>query len=541
MSRRSPHASRWRVDGASRAVLAASVPAGLLAIAGCGLASRVGGFYEELSFGEPRLSAAFVEASVPPCLNALAVFSGFCGVFLLLSFLAGFSRRGLALSVLRKSYLSAGVLVLFYSHVVLMATDAIFRAEIPLAGAKPDAVQVFFWRWSCLWPAGLALLAAGFGYVTAWRRHVMETFAWPARGGEPFGDRLVEDIRTGGRDPRFRSSMLNSFGAHLLVLVILPFLLQFVGCVESYRVPKGSGNPVVALVKMLKPVEKKKKSKKYFVNPNSAIIFHVPDLDDSQVQKKVDDETQLTYVADPNRLLATLGTARAGKMGAGGGTRGGWPDGMENARVRFIRMEYDGHGWDDGMDAVTRADLNFLDVFHKLTGFEVSKTPESHPIALLRKYKKGFAPPFIYMTGDQDIRVPSQSIRILREYLVAGGMLFADCGSPQWDWSFRGLAQQLFPGEPLLVIADDDPIFQLPYTFSNGAPPLWHHGGMRALGIKHKDRWVVFYHPGDINDAWKTGHSGMDPAMAEGAVQMGVNIVYYSFTRYLELTRKYRK
>jgi hypothetical protein len=81
----------------------------------------------------------------------------------------------------------------------------------------------------------------------------------------------------------------------------------------------------------------------------------------------------------------------------------------------------------------------------------------------------------------------------------------------------------------------------MPYTFANGAPPLWHHGGMRALGIKHKGRWVVFYHPGDINDAWKTGHSGISPELARGAFQMGINIIYYAFTNYLEETAKYRK
>ena len=59
--------------------------------------------------------------------------------------------------------------------------------------------------------------------------------------------------------------------------------------------------------------------------------------------------------------------------------------------------------------------------------------------------------------------------------------------------------------------------------------------------MKHKGRWVIFYHPGDINDAWKSGHSGLNPRMARGAFQMGINIVYYSFTNYLELTRKYRK
>jgi hypothetical protein len=185
--------------------------------------------------------------------------------------------------------------------------------------------------------------------------------------------------------------------------------------------------------------------------------------------------------------------------------------------------------------------MNFLEHFKKITGFKIAREPESHAITLLRKYPKGFAPPFVYMTGKGSINVSATEVRILRDYLLDGGMLFADCSSPNWDRSFRSFAQVLFPGEPLRVIADDDPIFQLPNTFANGAPPLWHHGGSRALGIKHRNRWVVFYHPGDINDAWKSGHSGMDASLANGAYDMGVNIIYYAFTRYLEQTRKYRK
>ena len=280
--------------------------------------------------------------------------------------------------------------------------------------------------------------------------------------------------------------------------------------------------------------KKKPKKKKYLLNPQSAILFNFPDLDDSPTLKDVEEMTQLTYAADPTRVLG-------GKLGTGGKGPGGWPDGMENAKVRFIRLEYNGRGWDDGMDSVSRADRNFLEYFRKLTGFKVAEASESHSISMLRKYRKGFAPPFVYMTGDGAINVTASEVLILREYLLDGGMLFADCGSPQWDRSFRSFVQVLFPGESLRVISDDDPIFQLPFCFPNGAPPLWHHGGSRAMGIKHQGRWVVFYHPGDINDAWKTGHSGMDPELVKGAYEMGVNIVYYAFTRYLELTRKYRK
>jgi hypothetical protein len=228
-------------------------------------------------------------------------------------------------------------------------------------------------------------------------------------------------------------------------------------------------------------------------------------------------------------------------MGVGGGNTGGWPDGMDDGLVRFIRLKYDGSGWDDGMDSATRADLNFLDYFRQLTGFKTSTKTEAHAIALLARYPKGFAPPFVYMTGDGNIGVSDREVRILREYIQGGGMLFADCGSPQWNGNFRNFIQRVFPGEKLLNIADDDVIFQLPFGFVNGAPPLWHHGGTRALGIKYKGRWGVFYHPGDINDAWKNNRGGLSAQKADGALEMGVNIIYYSFTNYLELTRKLRK
>jgi len=58
------------------------------------------------------------------------------------------------------------------------------------------------------------------------------------------------------------------------------------------------------------------------------------------------------------------------------------------------------------------------------------------------------------------------------------------------------------------------------------------------MGVRHNGRWVVFYHPGDVNDAWKTGHSGLSPDKAKAAYNLGVNVLYYSFTKYLEAAAK---
>lgn len=498
--------------------------------------------YDRLLTAHPALRIPFLMAGLQGSVQMyVRVCGGAAVIFLAAAFCALFVMRGWVLWLYRKCCLSTYVLGLLCVMLINRATTLLLDSNISLDGNGVNPVTVFFTRWHLLWPVWSGLVLTGVLHLLSLRRKVIGLYTGIHDERPATGDRVVENLLSNGRDPLFRKSLLGSLGLHVLVILVIPWLLTMRGCVEPYRVPKGSGTPatLASVVKVTKVVKKKAKKRKFVVNPRSAISFHIPDLDESVAARQVEADTQLTYKADPMRGLS--GTGKVGKMGAGGGTQGGWPDGMDNAKVRFIRMEYSGRGWDDGMDMNTRADLNFLAAFNKLTGFKVSTTPESHPIGLLRRYPKGAAPPFVYMTGDAGINVTAGEIAAMREYLLDGGMLFADCGSPQWNHAFRQFVRQLLPGETLVAIADDDPIFQIPYAFPNGAPPLWHHGGTRALGIKHKGRWVVFYHPGDINDAWKTGHSGMDPAMAEGAIHMGVNIVYYSFTHYLEMTRKYRK
>mgnify|MGYP006293485023 CR=1 FL=1 len=84
------------------------------------------------------------------------------------------------------------------------------------------------------------------------------------------------------------------------------------------------------------------------------------------------------------------------------------------------------------------------------------------------------------------------------------------------------------PKHKLVKIPHDAPIFQHPYKLPHGAPSLWHHSGSDALGIKHNGRWVVFYHQGDLGDAWKTGHSGTSKEAAELAYRLHVNVIAYA-------------
>jgi hypothetical protein len=345
------------------------------------------------------------------------------------------------------------------------------------------------------------------------------------------GDLVLENLRTHGRDPRQRRGLYASAFTHLLIIIIIPWLMGFIGCIEPYRVPKGSGNPVVAMVKMVKP--KKKKKKTLTLRPNSAIIFEIPDLDETEVDQIMEEQTQVTYVAQANTK----------KLGKGGGKKGGWPAGMEKYKIRFIRLDHGGPGWDDGMNQ-TGADINFLRAFARITGFKkIARKGESHSIAMLKKYPKDGFPPFVYLTGNRGMgRVSSQDMKILRDYCMNGGMLIADAGSPEFHRHFTHFIRQVFSDKPLLDIADDDMLYQAPFIFPNGAPAFWHHGGRRALGIKHEGRWMVFYHPGDMNDAWKSpGFTDVKPDMRDAAMNLGVNLVNYAFNQWDAAVTKARK
>jgi hypothetical protein len=444
-----------------------------------------------------------------------------------------FGRRlsGTTLSLVRKAYITGYAMLFAVVYGVYHVTGLVVAGEVAVEGVKADNIMVFYWRWELCWPAGVLFCWLAALHLLSWRRVAINLYHGLTETAPARGDLVLENARSHGSDPAYRRSLIVAVSAHLAIIIVIPWLMTFGGCMEPYRVPKGDGDPVVNLVRVVKPP--KKKVQKYVLRPDSAIFFSIPDLADSKIEQEVKQESEVRHVADPNSVH--------GKTGKGGKGGPGWPDGMDNAVVRFIRLQYRGGDWDDGMDARTRADMNFLEAFRERTKFKIAGHSEAYPISKLQQFPKGFAPPFVYMTGSGAINLSADEMRGLRAYLLDGGMLFADAGSAAWDRSFRAMMQAMMPDKPLVVIADDDPLYQYPYVFAEGAPPLWHHGGSDALGVKHLDRWVVFYHPGDINDAWKTGHSGMSKPLAEASFDLGTNIIYYAFTQYLEATRKYRK
>jgi hypothetical protein len=451
-------------------------------------------------------------------LQGILTLSLFLAVLLPIAALAAFVRKRFSLLLLKAG--AAGFLLLtFFLWQAATSIPALLNES--KAEVYPNYVRNEMWVTGCSHVMPWLLLAV-FSIVALARRPV-SVFYGTGAGEARWADRLWADLRSHGSDPGFRKALYTSLSFHLFFVFLLPMLAWW-GCDEApYGVPEGSGTPQVEMVKIRKV--KKKPEKKFVLNMNTAVSFYVPKIEDSEVLEEVDKETENVYEAQ-----------QLGKLGQGGGKQGGWPNGMKNARVRFIRLQYDGGDWDQDMGY--GADYNILLKFREYTTFEIASETESRPIAQLKRFPKNRAPPFVYLTGGLkgSINLSNAEIKILREYcLDMGGLLFADNGGGNFDRNFRPLMKRVFPDLPLVEIAKDDILFQQPFLFPNGAPPLWHHSGNNAMGIKYRGRWVVFYHQGDVNDAWKNDHSGANEGTAAQAYKLGVNVINYAFNQYMTL------
>ncbi|MBO5959485.1 MAG: DUF4159 domain-containing protein, partial [Lentisphaeria bacterium] len=306
---------------------------------------------------------------------------------------------------------------------------------------------------------------------------------------------------------------------HFFFLLILPILVGLMSSVEedAYYIPGGGGD--VAPQQIVVQKKKKVKKKKYILNPNSAIIFDVPEINDQEHLMEIDDATATQYVTGS-------GMGKGKKTG-----KPGWAGGMEDAKIRFIRLEYRGSNWDWNMGK--GADYNML-IFLKQQGFNIAPDTESTSIdKLARGFRKGNKPPFVYLTGRGSINLSATEVKQLREYLLNdNGMIFADNAGGSFDHNFKAMLRRVLPNHKLVDIANDDPIYRAPFLFPNGAPAFFHHSGTRALGIKNNGRWMVFYHQGDIGDAWKG--AGLTEQQRAEAFKMGANVISYAFGAYLE-------
>ncbi|MCJ8331551.1 MAG: DUF4159 domain-containing protein [Lentisphaeria bacterium] len=478
---------------------------------------------------------AFVNNGTVAMMKAAAFICGFVAIYMIVSSsLAILIRKKITLKLLRLNCILY-YLIFFYMWFLLSQSINTISGNQELwaymnGGDKnADKLAATYWMINFLWPAATLLVFVIVTHIVLWRRKFLNLYNGEHIESAAPGDQIFEEVRTHGADPQWGKSFIGSGGLHVFVLIILPILINLFGCVskEEIHTSNDPGNPFVELVLRIKPVKKPRDL--IIFNPLSNIIlFSPPGIEVSKLLKQIDEETKVTYVAQ---------TGQPGEIGDGGEGKG-WIGPPNNATFRFVRLQHGGRGWDYGMGSNDgNADRNFLEYFKDVTQLKTHRESQSIPIRHLAKYANGYAPAFVYITGTGNVRISDNEIEILRKYILKGGMIFADAGSKQFDSSIRHVTRRLGFGS-LQDIDTNDVIFMQPYSLDNGSFTNVPHGGRYAKGIKHNGRWVVFYFPGDMKDAWKDGASGFIPEVVDMSYKMGLNIAHYAFTNYLKVNRK---
>lgn len=318
------------------------------------------------------------------------------------------------------------------------------------------------------------------------------------------------EVRQEGRPRRkLNQSLSGLMGYSLSFMLAYIVMTQVGGCSEVFELPAGGGEQkqIAQKVKIQKVIRRK-----FVINPFSAIRFKIPPIDEVKLQ--------LTEI-----------TEHAYTVGYGQGTGAGYAGGTKAGKVRFIRLEYAGGDWDQ--DFGVGADLNMLVEYGIRTNQTVAERTESRRITDLRNFDIGKAPAFVFMTGQKNIVLSSREVKILQEYLLEKhGMIFCDNGgSRQFHNQFIAMMNRVLPTVRPVAIPLDDVIHRIPFPIPF-LPFVAPHGGHEALGWKVDGRWVVYYHPGDINDAWTDDHSGVKPEIWEACYRLGANVMQYANAEY---------
>tara|TARA_B100000809_G_scaffold227852_1_gene240450 strand:+ start:4964 stop:6589 length:1626 start_codon:yes stop_codon:yes gene_type:complete len=428
----------------------------------------------------------------------------------------GILRRRWVLTLYKIAAAANAVLSVVFLHLLLSGPGVLLR----------DVQDFSRFVRNEMWLGGLAIWLP-FGFVAALflvsllcrgATQAMDT----AVEAPDWGDRFFADIREGGEDPRYRSSSYWAGFLHLFVLVLVPLMMRGCGWEAPYTLPEGAGSEMIVMKmkKIKKPIERDK----LILSMDTDILYYQPDPDESDILRETDVETEHEYVAQ----------GVEGRLGADG-EAGGWRS-VFSGRVRFIRLVYSGGDWDQ--DLAAGADRNMLRKFKEVTGYAVARRTEQIAVNRLRFFPKGGEPPFVFMTGMGGVNLSRHEARVLRDYcLRAGGMIVADNGGGSFNASFRAAMRRVFPDKEWIMLSNDDPVFRYPFLFPDGAPPLWHHSGRKAVGLRHNGRLICFYHQGDLNDAWKDGHSGVSDGLANQAYKLGINLIYYAFKHYTSRQR----
>ena len=140
---------------------------------------------------------------------------------------------------------------------------------------------------------------------------------------------------------------------------------------------------------------------------------------------------------------------------------------------------------------------------------------------------------FVFMTGHGNVKFTDAELENLRNYLKAGGFIYAD-DDYGMDKSFRREANRLFAGTELVELPYSHPIYNGYYKFPNGLPKTHEHDKKppQGFGLFYNNRLVLFYsYESNPSDGWADADVHKDPPeKRDEAFRIGTNIVLFAIT-----------
>lgn len=111
-----------------------------------------------------------------------------------------------------------------------------------------------------------------------------------------------------------------------------------------------------------------------------------------------------------------------------------------------------------------------------------------------------FNHPFAVLAGDGAVLLTEAERQTLADYLAAGGFLVvsANCANPDFDASFRELAEELWPETALERLADDHPLFDGIYAI-DALRAQKAGGDPHLLGMHVDGRLALVYSPNGLS------------------------------------------
>ncbi len=210
-------------------------------------------------------------------------------------------------------------------------------------------------------------------------------------------------------------------------------------------------------------------------------------------------------------------------------------------KFTFVRLKYPGGDWYTNIlnYYYWQSDLKFSEVLAANTSIdvEVRENPQYVDIDDVGL----FAYPYLFMTGHRGIRLSTEQVRKLREYLERGGFLHVEDCDARLNGGRGGLRpyiyemmRQVYPEKQFETLDMSHPIYHTLYQHDE------YMGGDKLIpgvcdadeAIMDDDRLLVYFCPSDLNCAWEG--RPCSPGGEEQRVwafKQGMNVVAYALTR----------